>query len=78
MLLRFRFGRRPAAVRHVCPECEARRAELRARGIVKWARYQVLCFQCCRKLVSRPRASTAAADLALPEVASSDDRAAVA
>jgi hypothetical protein len=78
MLLRLRFRRRPAAVTHVCRECESRRAQLRERGIVKWDRYQALCFQCCRRLVSRYRASTAAADVPLPALPPSDDRAAVA
>lgn len=57
MMLRLRFGRRPAAVKHVCLECESRRALFRYRGIVKWDRYHTLCFRCYRKHLDRLRAA---------------------
>jgi hypothetical protein len=57
MMLRLRFGRRAPAVRHVCRECESRRALFRYRGIVKWDRYHTLCFQCYRRHVDRLRAT---------------------
>lgn len=57
MSLRLRLGRRPAAVKHVCRECECRRALFRYRGIVKWDRYHTLCFQCYRRHVDRLRAA---------------------
>lgn len=62
MMLRFRFGRRTPAVKHVCRECESRRALFRYRGIVKWDRYHTLCFQCYRRHVDRQRAATLAAE----------------
>lgn len=62
MMLRLRFGRRTAAVKHVCRECESRRALFRYRGIVKWDRYHTLCFQCYRRHVERQRAATLAAE----------------
>ena len=43
MLLHLRFRRRMPAVKHVCRECESRRALFRYRGIVKWDRYHTLC-----------------------------------
>ncbi len=49
--------RRPAAVKHVCRECEARRALFRYRGVVKWDRYHTLCFQCYRRHADRLRAA---------------------
>jgi hypothetical protein len=70
MLLRLRFGRRSSAVKHVCRECESRRALFRYRGIVKWDRYHALCFQCYRRLVDRQRAAVLAAVIsAAPETA---------
>lgn len=60
MLLRFRWGRRAPAVKHVCRECESRRALFRYRGIVKWDRYHTLCFQCYRRHLERARASALA------------------
>ncbi|MCC7179145.1 MAG: hypothetical protein IT177_12220 [Acidobacteria bacterium] len=57
MVLRLRFGRRAPAVKHVCRECESRRALFRYRGIVKWDRYHTLCFQCYRKHADRLRAA---------------------
>jgi hypothetical protein len=58
MMLRLRFRRRAAAVKHVCRACESRRALFRYRGVVKWDRYHTLCFQCYRKHVDRLRAAT--------------------
>lgn len=60
MMLRLRFGRRAPAVKHVCRECESRRALFRYRGLVKWDRYHTLCFQCYRRHVDRLRAAALA------------------
>ena len=78
MLHRLRFGRRPAAVKHVCRECEARRALFRYRGIVKWNGYHTLCFQCYRRHVNRQRAAALAAGIPAPPQTAEENRAAVA
>jgi hypothetical protein len=78
MMLRLRFGRRTAAVKHVCRECESRRALFRYRGIVKWDRYHTLCFQCYRRHVERQRAATLAAEGAAPARPAAIRRTAVA
>ncbi len=56
MMLNLTFRRRPAAARHICRECESRRALFRYHGIVKWDRYHTLCFQCYRRHMDRLRA----------------------
>ncbi len=62
MLMRIRLRRRHApAARHVCRECESRRALFRYHGIVKWDRYHTLCFQCYRRQLDRMRAVRLAA-----------------
>lgn len=61
MMLRIRFRPRPRAVRHVCRDCEQRRALFRYRGVVKWDRYHTLCFQCYRRHIERLRAARLAA-----------------
>jgi hypothetical protein len=66
MMLRLHFGRRTAAVKHVCRECESRRALFRYRGIVKWDRYHTLCFQCYRRHLDRQRAAAAVAGKPAP------------
>ena len=79
MMLQLRFGRR-AAVKHVCRECESRRALFRYRGIVKWDRYHTLCFQCYRRYLDRQRAASLAAHTPVPAPAAeaAADRIAVA
>jgi len=78
MMLRLRFGRRPAAVKHVCRECESRRALFRYRGIVKWDRYHTLCFQCYRRYVNRLRGASLSAAVPAPSDTRERDHAAVA
>ena len=77
MMLQLRFGRR-AAVKHVCRECESRRALFRYRGIVKWDRYHTLCFQCYRRLLDRQRAAALGARKPAAAGAPIENRAAVA
>jgi hypothetical protein len=78
MFMRFRLGGRPPAVKHVCRECESRRALFRYRGIVKWDRYHTLCFQCYRRHLDRQRAVMLAAGNPAAEPAPAPNRAAVA
>jgi hypothetical protein len=78
MTLRLRFGRRTTAVKHVCRECESRRALFRYRGIVKWDRYHTLCFQCYRRHVDRQRAVALVAGKPAPTPAHHLNHAAVA
>ncbi len=78
MMLRFWFGRRPAAVKHICRECESRRALFRYRGIVKWDRYHTLCFQCYRRHLDRLRAASLAAEKPARQQPPIANRAAVA
>jgi hypothetical protein len=78
MMLRLRFGRRPPAVKHVCRECESRRALFRYRGMVKWDRYHTLCFQCYRRYLDRQRAASLAAGKPALTPPATSNRAAVA
>ena len=78
MMLQLRFGRRAAAVKRVCRECESRRALFRYRGIVKWDRYHTLCFQCYRRYLDRLRAASLTAEKPADEHAPIANRAAVA
>jgi hypothetical protein len=78
MMLRLRFGRQTAAVKHVCRGCESRRALFRFRGIVKWDRYHTLCFQCYRRHADRLRAARLAAERPAPARTPQPKRAAVA
>jgi hypothetical protein len=56
MMIGLNFRRPRAAARHICRECESRRALFRYHGIVKWDRYHTLCFQCYRRHLDRQRA----------------------
>jgi hypothetical protein len=78
MLLPLRFRRRTPAVKHVCRECESRRALFRYRGIVKWDRYHTLCFQCYRRQMDRLRAGALGAGNPAPPPAAPRQNAAVA
>ena len=48
-------GRRAAAVRKVCADCERHRALFRHHGVVKWDRFHTLCFRCFRARRDRAR-----------------------
>ena len=66
MTLRLRFRRHASAARHVCRDCESRRALFRYHGIVKWDRYHTLCFQCYRRHLDRLRAARLASAASAP------------
>ncbi|HQZ39827.1 MAG: hypothetical protein IT180_07380 [Acidobacteria bacterium] len=66
MMLRLRFTRRASAVKHVCLQCESRRALFRYRGVVKWDRYHALCFRCYRRHLDRLRAARLVAEIPAP------------
>jgi len=57
MMLSLSLRPNARSTRHVCRECESRRALFRYHGIVKWDRYHTLCFQCYRRHMDRQRAT---------------------